>query len=372
MAAGIDGHVLVFLPGAAEIRRAMTACAAARAPPRSDAGARCTATSRRRSRIARCSPSAQRKVILSTNVAESSVTIEGVTAVIDSGLARIAGHSPWSGLPTLKVARISQASANQRAGRAGRTAPGRAIRLYPLEDFVRRPAHDAPEIVRADLAPAALQLRAMRIAGFGALDWLDQPPAAHVDAADDLLRSLHAIDAAGDLTAEGRAMARYPLHPRLSRLVLEAVRRGVGEDGCRFAAQLTLRTTARAVRQILRIVQSAAAAAAHDEQALDIRDPRPRSRTGWRAAARANELQLSGGGSALLAPDCQIHGDFMVAVEIEDRRIRSCRSCVRPAPIEPAWLLDLFPERVRGEGGAAMEPRRRARGEPRARCSTTA
>ncbi len=92
-------------------------------------------------------------------MAESSITIDGVSTVIDSGLARVAGHSPWSGLPTLEVARISQASANQRAGRAGRTGPGRAIRLYPLEDFVRRPAHDVPEIARADLAPVALLLR---------------------------------------------------------------------------------------------------------------------------------------------------------------------------------------------------------------------
>ena len=110
---------------------------------------------------------ARRKIILSTNVAESSITIDGVGAVIDSGLARVAGHSPWSGLPTLQVARISQASANQRAGRAGRTGPGRAIRLYPLEDFVRRPAHDTPEIARADLAPVALLLEAM---GTGGLD----------------------------------------------------------------------------------------------------------------------------------------------------------------------------------------------------------
>src|ERR1019366_10301531 len=80
-------------------------------------------------------PSEQRKVILSTNVAESSITIEGVGAVIDSGLARMASHSPWSGLPTLQVARISQASAKQRAGRAGRTGPGRVVRLYPVEDL---------------------------------------------------------------------------------------------------------------------------------------------------------------------------------------------------------------------------------------------
>ena len=332
--AGLDGHVLVFLPGAAEIRRARTACEPiARRhdlllvslhgdqPPEEQDRA--------------VLPSEKTKVILSTNVAESSVTIEGVTAVIDSGLARVAGHSPWTGLPTLKVARVSQASANQRAGRAGRTAPGRAIRLYPQEDFVRRPAQDLPEIARADLAPAALQLRAMGIAGFSALEWLDEAPPAHVAAAEDLLECLHITDAV--------AMARYPLHPRLARLVTEAVRRGVGEDACRFAAQLTS-DDPRAVRQILRIVNPPRQKS-HDAEALGISvltafpDRVARRRQG-------NELQLAGGGSALLAPDAEVHGDFMVAVEIEDRKDQKLPLVRQAVPIEAAWLIDLFPERV--------------------------
>ena len=134
----------------------------------------CTATSRRKSRTAHWRHCARPKIILSTNVAESSITIPDVSAVIDSGLARVASHSPWSGLPTLQVTRISQASANQRAGRAGRTRPGRAIRLYPLEDFVRRPPHDVPEVARADLAPAALLLRAM--GGLGDAGVARRPP----------------------------------------------------------------------------------------------------------------------------------------------------------------------------------------------------
>ena len=105
--------------------------------------------------------------------------------MIDSGLARVASHSPWSGLPALQVARISQASANQRAGRAGRTGPGRAIRLYPLEDFVRRPAQDVPQILREDLAPTALLLQAMNM-DFRSLHWLDAPPAAAIDHAAGL------------------------------------------------------------------------------------------------------------------------------------------------------------------------------------------
>src|ERR1019366_4252010 len=143
------GHALVFLPGSFEIRRAQNACAALarrhgwqllplygdQSPEEQDRAV---------------APCAGTKIILSTNVAESSITIEGVGAVIDSGLARVPTHSPWSGLPALQVARVSQASANQRAGRAGRTGPGRAIRLYPLEDFVRRPGQDVPQILRED------------------------------------------------------------------------------------------------------------------------------------------------------------------------------------------------------------------------------
>src|SRR5262249_30328868 len=124
-----DGDILVFLPGAAEIRRAQATCAAIAdrhdlmvLPLHGDLAAE--------EQDRAFQPGAKRKVILSTNVAESSVTIDGVTAVIDSGLARVAGHSPWSGLPTLNVARISKASATQRAGRAGRTRPGRVLRLY--------------------------------------------------------------------------------------------------------------------------------------------------------------------------------------------------------------------------------------------------
>ena len=105
-------------------------------------------------------PADRRKVILSTNVAESSITIEGVTAVIDSGLARVASDSPWTGLPRLEVRRVSRASATQRAGRAARTAPGVAIRLFPEADFLSRPEHDEPEIGRRELAQLVLDLKA--------------------------------------------------------------------------------------------------------------------------------------------------------------------------------------------------------------------
>ncbi len=226
---GIDGDVLVFLPGAGEIRRAARALEriAARAdllvvplhgdlsPVEQDAAV---------------SSAAKRKIILSTNVAESSITIEGVTAVIDSGLARVAADSPWTGLPSLEVKRISRASATQRAGRAGRMRPGRVIRLYTAEDFHRRPQSDAPEILRRELSQMVLQLRAMKIDAYHREGfWLDAPPESAIAAADALLDRIGA-------TTE---MAELPLPPRLARFVIEGARLGVPEKACAAAAVLS-------------------------------------------------------------------------------------------------------------------------------------
>jgi ATP-dependent helicase HrpB len=231
---GVDGDVLVFLPGAAEIRRAREALGewADRAgvdvlplhgdlPPDEQDRA--------------VTPGPRRKVILSTNVAETSVTIEGVVAVVDSGLARVASHSPWSGLPTLELRKISRASAAQRAGRAGRTRPGRALRLYGQHDHDARPEFDVPEILREDLADTLLSLAAL---GADDLDWFEAPPAPAVDAARRLLLRLGAVDGGGRITDVGRRTLRVPGHPRLGRLVVEAAARGAGGEGALLAAIL--------------------------------------------------------------------------------------------------------------------------------------
>ncbi|HYQ82099.1 MAG TPA: ATP-dependent helicase HrpB, partial [Anaeromyxobacteraceae bacterium] len=232
---GPGGDVLVFLPGAAEIRRSREALEplARQAgldllplhgdlPPEEQDRA--------------VSPGPRRKVILSTNVAETSVTIEGVAAVVDSGLARVASHSPWSGLPRLEVRKVSRASAAQRAGRAGRTGPGRALRLYTRHDHDSRPEFDLPEVAREDLCEPFLALAAL-----GALEgfhWLEAPPPAAAEAARALLLRLGATDPGGAPTDVGRRMLRFPLHPRLSRLLCEAEDRGAGEAGALLAALL--------------------------------------------------------------------------------------------------------------------------------------
>jgi ATP-dependent RNA helicase HrpB len=235
IAKNLDGAILVFLPGAAEIRRAQATCAAIAdrhdlvvLPLHGDLSAE------EQDRAVK--PGAKRKVILSTNVAESSVTIDGVVAVIDSGLARVAGHSPWSGLPTLNVARISKASAAQRTGRAGRTRPGRCLRLYTAQDFNARPDHDTAEVHRADLAETALELHAAGVADLNSFNWFEPPPQSAIEAAESLLAQLGAIDARGEVTAVGRRMLRFPLHPRQSRMLVEAQSRGVGEKAYGIAA----------------------------------------------------------------------------------------------------------------------------------------
>lgn len=171
---GPQGHVLVFLPGAREIR----ACHAALEPlAREAAFTLCDLhgdLDLKQQNLA-VSDSDRRKVVLSTNVAESSVTVPGTTGVIDSGLARVARHSPWTGLQSLRLEKISQASATQRAGRAGRTAPGLVQRLYTQGDLQTRPDFDAPEICRADLASLLLELGCADVR-VSDLTWLSAPP----------------------------------------------------------------------------------------------------------------------------------------------------------------------------------------------------
>jgi ATP-dependent helicase HrpB len=398
-----DGDILVFLPGAAEIRRTHTACEKlaeemdlAVVPLHGDL------SSGEQDTVIR--PSARRRLILSTNVAESSVTIPSVVAVIDSGLARVPSQSPWSGLPRLRVERISRSSAVQRAGRAGRLRDGLCLRLYTRADFDARPEHDVPEILRLDLTQLRLESKNL---DRGELPWLDAPPPAHVRAADQLLADLAAIDAQGKITPTGRAMLRFAAHPRAARVIVEAERRGIAEDGCLAAAVLSegdprLAARARfdgrsaldrateasdvlAVVDIMREVRdsnlssgslraaSLEAGTAHAihraaEQHLRAcsrsveamgKDPDLELRiallTGYpdRVAKRirtpGSRLALSGGGSATLSDSSVVrNAEWLVAIDVEERQGQSRGDVlVRSASaIEPDWLMDLFPARV--------------------------
>ncbi|MCX4241242.1 ATP-dependent helicase HrpB [Paraliomyxa miuraensis] len=390
----LDGSVLVFLPGAREIRECAEACTApARAlglpivplhgelPPAEQDRA--------------VAPG--RTLILATNVAETSITIEGIAAVIDSGLARRASHDPWSGLPTLTLAKISRASAEQRAGRAGRTRAGRCIRLYPQHELERRPAFDEPELHRLDLAGAMLDLRAHGLRSADELRWLDAPPPAAVDAAESLLRRLGAVTRDGEPTAVGREMLRYPVHPRLARLLVEARRRGIAGLGAGAAAVLGERPLRRGSSEHETASDAAAADVLADLERLERvrRDPGQVSRLGLdRGAVRQVErvrrqlldrldhrappsrtpedelcmallvafpdrvarvearrgqpdrLVMAAGGEAELSPSSVVHGaTLVVAVAAEQRHDpgrRAPRTVVRSAAmIEPEQLLEL-------------------------------
>jgi ATP-dependent helicase HrpB len=350
------GDVLAFLPGAAEIRRAMRESqAVARQANLLVLPLHGDLSPAEQDRA--IMPAEQRKVILATNVAESSVTVEGVNAVIDSGLARIATHSQWTGLPTLQVGRVSKASATQRAGRAGRTGPGRVLRLYGMEDYQRRPEHDAPEIARSDLSQLCLALRAMRISD---LEWLDAPPEAAWQSAEALL------DLLGATEERVHQLARFPLHPRLSRILIAAMERGVGEDGCVAAAQLgsgarsekndllaAIDTdqdyrTRQQVEQLRRIARPARQIEHNDDALLmsvlaGFPDRVARRRAG-------NQVLLSTGGSAEVAGDPPRY-EFMVAVDAEDRKDKPLPLIRMTARIEPEWLIELFPDQVREKSG---------------------
>lgn len=167
------------------------------------------------------------KIIVATNVAETSLTIDGVRTVIDSGLARSASFEPRRGINTLLIKKISRAAAEQRAGRAGRTSPGRAFRLWSEADHGRRAEFEAPEVQRVDLAEAVLLLKAADVSEIRQFRWFDAPSEESLSRAERLLLDLGALDSAGRLTEEGAKMALLPLEPRFSRLMLAG-----HEHGC--------------------------------------------------------------------------------------------------------------------------------------------
>lgn len=184
--------------------------------------------------------STKRKIILATNVAETSLTIQGVTGVIDFGLAKIASYAPWSGLPVLQVLPISQGACIQRSGRAGRTQEGVCYRLFSENDYLRRPAFPTVEIKQSDLSSLILTLKSNpKGPTIDELDWLDSPPEVNIDAAILLLRNLDFIDENQTVTSLGQAASQLPLHPRLAALVLHAKRLGVLEQGILLAALLS-------------------------------------------------------------------------------------------------------------------------------------
>jgi ATP-dependent helicase HrpB len=218
---GMEGDVLIFMPGSYEIQQTLEAVRQlpeargllvlplhGELPPQAQDAA-----------VARYD---QRKVVVATNVAETSLTIDGVRLVIDSGLARIPRYDPNRGVNTLFIEKISRASADQRAGRAGRTAPGRCLRLWSAHEHWERPAQETPEVKRLDLSEVVLTLKAAGIGKLQEFRWLEPPSTEALMHAEELLTDLGALDHHGQITPLGRKMLAFPVHPRYARLLLVA------------------------------------------------------------------------------------------------------------------------------------------------------
>lgn len=316
-----DGDVLVFLPGAAEIRRTASRLGEARLPEGTTVHALFGALPRdEQDRAIAPSPTGRRKVVLATSIAETSLTIEGVRVVVDAGLSRVPRFDPGTGMTRLETVRVTRDAADQRRGRAGRVAPGVCYRLWTRAEDRGLVPHRRPEILEADLAPLALELAAWG-ASPGDLRWLDPPPDAAYRQAMELLRELEAVDSDGAATEHGRRLAAVGAHPRLAHLALVGAESGDAETASLLAALLSerdfLRGRGRAPDADLRVrleilagrrsagghdVDHAALRAIRDEARRILRGiPGPGSRTGTRT--RARELPSAGVLTALAYPD---------------------------------------------------------------------
>lgn len=345
VAAALDkttGDVLVFLPGAAEIRRAIEACRrhdmlllplyGDLSPEEQDRAVE---------------KSSQRKAIFATNIAESSITIDGVTAVIDSGLARVASDSKTTGLPQLSLGKISRASAIQRAGRAARTAPGTCIRLYTEQDFLSRAERGTPEIISRELSGLVLQLRAMGIEQTSSLPWMTPPPPADLQRAETLLDEL---GAKGDVA---KRMADMPVHPRLARMMIEANQRNVVRKAARVAALLSSGDRAQTPDLIHAAERPLSPYAEKIARQLE-RNARNETHHWERGLAesilaaypdrvakrrKAEEYTVAGGISAKLSSPLPKPSEWIVAVDLDEMSKRSTVMIRAACPIEPDWLL---------------------------------
>ncbi|MBB4284391.1 ATP-dependent helicase HrpB [Roseospira goensis] len=369
------GDVLAFLPGEREIRAvaaALEPLPGARVRPLYGA-----LPADRQDAALRPDPGGARRVVLATAIAETSLTIDGVRIVVDAGLARVPRFDPGRGLTRLDTVPASQASADQRAGRAGRLGPGVCHRLWPQAAHGARPPFSRPELLEADLAPLVLELAAWGVADPAALAWLDPPPAGAWAAARDLLHGLGALDAAGRVTAHGRALVRLPLHPRLAHMVVTGVDRGLGGLAADIAALLSERDPLRgapggrdadlrhrldllagrrpadrtqagavpriraAARQIRRLAggRDGATPAADTDPGALLALAYPDRIARRRAGPQAGRFQLSGGRGVTLDPaDPLAAADWLAVADLSDRPGAEARVRLA-APLEAAEVM---------------------------------
>lgn len=384
------GHLLVFLPGMAEIRRSAQALEADSRRFNFDVFPLHGELSREEqeraiqpSKPGPGNPLGRTKVILSTNVAETSLTLPGVNTVIDSGLARVASYSSWSGLPSLKTKAVSKASAIQRAGRSGRTSPGRCFRLYSKGEFDGKASFEIPEILRADLCQSLLELSTMGIQDPSdplKFEWFQAPPPQALSSARSLAEMLGALDSSGKLTPLGHQLAELPVHPRLGKLILEGVKRGVSTEAIEMASLLSeAKNSPGSSLDLLREFDSYQPGEAGRKliQQLSARmpsNPRPRmnppqdrelqlklallSAFPDRVARKKSlekgsvfQLVISSGGSVTVEQSAVVNFAeyFVIPALQESQGLGQLRSSLRVRSlfsIEPEWLFDLEPSGI--------------------------
>ena len=372
-----DQSILVFLPGEAEIRRTEEALNNSALPKgtvvRPLYGAMGFAD---QDAAIRPSPPGERKIVLATTIAETSLTIDGIGAVIDTGFKRAPRFDPSSGMTALETIRVSLASANQRRGRAGRLGPGVCYRLWPEAEMRALTPHDQPEIFVADLAPLVLELAAWGVSDAGALPWLDPPPPAAFAQAQDLLKRLEAIDATGKITSLGRTMVKLPLHPRLAHMVVRGAstlaadlaamlseRDGLGRSAgaditsrleqVRGPARDRLRQTAKQIRQIAGIKDGPSELSAGVLVALAFPDRIAQRRGGDR------RYRLSGGGGAILPEHDGLAVHDFLAVATTDGASGD-QKIFLAAPLGLAEIENEFGDLIEARDGVAWDSRTKA------------
>ncbi|MED1954330.1 ATP-dependent helicase HrpB [Brevibacillus centrosporus] len=234
-----EGDILVFLPGAKEIRRVEAGLQESSLPVNTVVAPLYGALLQDAQDMAiQPGVAGQRKIVLATSIAETSLTVEGVRIVIDSGLMRVPRFSPRTGMTRLETTRVSKASADQRRGRAGRLAKGVCYRMWTEQEQRGLIAHTTPEIREADLTSLALELAAWGVDDPAELAWLDEPPKAALEHAQELLIQLGAMDSGRKITSHGRDLVEMGLHPRIAHMIRAATERGLAEVACELAALL--------------------------------------------------------------------------------------------------------------------------------------
>lgn len=378
-----DGSILAFLPGSGEIRRVEKLLADGPLPANVLLTPLYGDMSLEAQDIAiRPAPAGQRKVVLSTSIAETSLTIEGIRIVIDSGLSRLQRFDPRSGMGRLETVKSSRASADQRRGRAGRLSAGVCYRLWSEASDRALIPFTAAEITRADLTPLALELAQWGIVDADELSWLDSPPAATLTQARKLLQQLGAIDDALRITAHGKAMAGLGVHPRLAHLVLRGKELGRTRLACRIAALIGERDILRGggrrdadlrtrlehldergrggdvdrgalhqaleqARQLERQVGGPPGAVDHEDAGLLLALAYP-DRIGQRRAGAAGQFRLSGGRGAMLDPTDALAAADLLAVADLDGQGRDARIFLA-APVTQSALEEAFADDIRAE-----------------------